>query len=79
MSWLRCIKLSRRDDLDPIKTIKMAVKKQYSQAARVQGILRTLAARQGITIKEEGRGRGRKEEGDVVQNIHIYLYNELGS
>ena len=30
----------------------MATKKTYSQAARVQGILRTLGARQGITIGE---------------------------
>ena len=30
----------------------MTAKKQYSQAARVQGILRTLRARHGITIIE---------------------------
>jgi proteasome accessory factor B len=30
----------------------MATKKSYSQAARVQGILRTLGTRQGITIGE---------------------------
>jgi len=30
----------------------MAIKKKYSQAARVQGILRTLGARHGITIGE---------------------------
>jgi len=30
----------------------MGIKKQYSQAARVQGILRTLAIRHGITIGE---------------------------
>ncbi len=30
----------------------MAVKKEYSQAARVQGILRTLGARKGITIAQ---------------------------
>jgi predicted DNA-binding transcriptional regulator YafY len=30
----------------------MVTKKMYSQAARVQGILRTLGARQGITIGE---------------------------
>jgi len=30
----------------------MATKKQYSQAARVQGILRTLGVRHGITIGE---------------------------
>jgi proteasome accessory factor B len=30
----------------------MGIKKNYSQAARVQGILRTLGARQGITIGE---------------------------
>ena len=30
----------------------MGIKKQYSQAARVQGILRTLGARHGITIGE---------------------------
>ena len=30
----------------------MLVKKKYSQAARVQGILRTLWARNGITIGE---------------------------
>lgn len=30
----------------------MNIKKPYSQAARVQGILRTLGARQGITISE---------------------------
>jgi predicted DNA-binding transcriptional regulator YafY len=30
----------------------MATKKKYSQAARVQGILRTLGAAHGITIGE---------------------------
>ena len=30
----------------------MGIKKNYSQAARVQGILRTLGARKGITIAE---------------------------
>ena len=30
----------------------MPTKKKYSQAARVQGILRTLGTRQGITIGE---------------------------
>ena len=30
----------------------MAVKKEYSQAARVQGILRTLGARRSITVGE---------------------------
>jgi predicted DNA-binding transcriptional regulator YafY len=30
----------------------MPAKKTYSQAARVQGVLRTLGARQGITIGE---------------------------
>jgi hypothetical protein len=30
----------------------MPTKKKYSQAARVQGILRTLGARQGITVGE---------------------------
>jgi predicted DNA-binding transcriptional regulator YafY len=30
----------------------MTTKKKYSQAARVQGILRTLGVRQGITISQ---------------------------
>jgi proteasome accessory factor B len=30
----------------------MSVKKKYSQATRVQGILRTLGARNGITVGE---------------------------
>jgi len=32
--------------------VDMANKKPYSQAARVQGVLRTLGARHGITISE---------------------------
>ena len=30
----------------------MPIKKKYSQAARVQGILKTLGTRQGITVGE---------------------------
>ncbi len=46
--------MTRRDAYGRIGpfTIIMATKKKYSQAARVQGILRTLGARQGITIGE---------------------------
>jgi len=36
----------------------MAFKKKYSQAARVQGILRTLGTRHGITIGELAEGFG---------------------
>jgi hypothetical protein len=40
----------------------MAIKKAYSQAARVQGILRTLGARHGITIGELAEEFGPKVE-----------------
>jgi predicted DNA-binding transcriptional regulator YafY len=46
----------------------MTTKKQYSQASRVQGILRTLGARQGITIGE------LSEEFDVTKRT---LYRDL--
>jgi len=46
----------------------MATKKPYSQAARVQGILRTIGARQEITIGESG------EEFDVTKKT---LYRHL--
>jgi len=36
----------------------MAIKKAYSQAARVQGILRALGARHGITIGESSEEFG---------------------
>jgi hypothetical protein len=39
----------------------MGIKKKYSQAAIVQGILRTLGARQGITIGELAEQFGREE------------------
>jgi len=46
----------------------VTIKKKYSQAARVQGILRTLGARQRITIGELA------EEFDVTKRI---LYRDL--
>jgi predicted DNA-binding transcriptional regulator YafY len=43
----------------------MPTKKTYSQAARVQGIVRTLGARRGITI-------GELAEGFVVTKRTLY-------
>jgi predicted DNA-binding transcriptional regulator YafY len=39
----------------------MSIKKKYSQATRVQGILRTLGTRHGITIGELAEEFGVKE------------------